>query len=202
MITAQDLKRVRWSILAALLMAGAGAAAAYATHQATLEARAAATRAEAKQKEARNRLMRARDEQAEITAKIGRFGDLAAIGVVGEERRLEWVERIREIRSARRLYDLQYEIAPQRPLDAAAAPGSSGSFEFLSSTMRLQMDLLHEVDLIHFLDDLEHSVSAFVRPQSCTVERTGLSGSTGAGALLRAECTLDWITIRERKNDT
>ncbi len=202
MITPQDLKRVRWSILAALLMVAAGGAALYATHQATLQARAAANKAEAKQQEAHNKLMRARDEQAEITAKIGRFGDLAADGIVGEERRLEWVERIREIRAARRLFDLQYEIAPQRPLDAAAAPGSSGSFEFLSSTMRLQMDLLHELDLIHFLDDLEHSVSAVVRPERCIVERTGNSGPSGTGALLRAECTLDWITIRERKGST
>jgi hypothetical protein len=200
MITAQDFKRVQWSILGALLMAAVGGAAVFATHQATLEARAQARKAEAVLKDARNKLMRARDEQAEITAKIGRFGQLVASGVVGEERRLEWVERIREIRSARRLYDLQYEIAPQRPLDAATAPGSSGSFEFLSSTMRLQMDLLHEQDLIHFLGDLEHSVSAFVRPESCRVERTGAAAT--AGAQLRAECTLDWITIRERKGST
>jgi hypothetical protein len=146
--------------------------------------------------------MRARDEQAEISAKIGRFGELAAAGIVGEERRLEWVERIREIRSVRRLYDLQYEIAPQRPLDANAAPGNSGSFEFMSSTMRLQLDLLHEQDLIHFLDDLEHSVSAFVRPERCSVERSGAAGPAGSIALLKAECTLDWITIRERKSST
>lgn len=200
MITAEDLKRVRWSILGALLMAAAGGATAFATHQATLQARADAKKAEAVLKDARNKLARARDEQAEITAKIGRFGDLVARGVIGEERRLEWVERIREIRAARRLYDLMYEIAPQRPLDAAAAPGASGDFEFLSSIMRLQMDLLHEDDLIHFLGDLEHSVSAFVRPENCRVERSG--AATAAGALLRAECTLDWITIRERKGST
>lgn len=200
MITSKDLKRVRWSILGALVMAGIGGALLFATHQATLEARIAAKKASIEMQEARNQLSRARDEQAEITAKIGRFRDLIEAGVVGEERRLEWVERIREIRSSHRLYDLQYEIAPQRPLDPAAAPGASGSFEFLSSTMRLQMDLLHEEDLIHFLDDLEHSVSAFVRPEHCVLERTGSSAASGAGAQLRAECSLNWITIRERKD--
>lgn len=198
-MTKDDFKHIRWSLLLALLMVALGAAALLLTHRVALEQRKAAQQAQTRLDEARSRLARARDEEAEIKSKIGRFDDLLAAGVIGTEKRLEWVEQIKAIKSARRLYDLQYEIAPQRPLDAAIAPGTSGSYEFLSSTMRLQMQLLHEVDLMQFLDDLRGSAHVYLRPERCSVERTGRDGRTSSGPQLKADCVLDWITIREQK---
>ena len=197
-----DFRRIAWSLLLALAMLAIGAVAVLASQRATVESRRLAKEAQAKLNEARNKLARARDEEAEIKSKIGRFNDLLAVGIIGEEQRLEWVERIRAIKAARRLYDVQYEISPQRVLDPAIAPGTSGSFEFLSSNMRLQMQLLHEGDLVHFLDDLQGSVRAYVRPESCSVERINSGKAERVGAQLKAECMLDWITIRERKGST
>ncbi len=198
-MTKDDFKHIRWSLLLALLMVALGAAALLLTHRVALEQRKAAQQAQTRLDEARSRLARARDEEAEIKSKIGRFDDLLAAGVIGTEKRLEWVEQIKAIKSVRRLYDLQYEIAPQRPLDAAIAPGSSGSYAFLSSTMRLQMQLLHEVDLMQFLDDLRGSAHVYLRPERCSVERTGRDGRPASGPQLKADCVLDWITIREQK---
>lgn len=203
MITSDDFRRVRWALLGALAMAALGAAILFLTHRATQQARIEARQSEARLRESAGKLKQARDEQSEIASRIGRFGELAQSGVIGEERRLEWIERIKAIRAARKLYDMQYEIVPQRPLAATVAPGESGNFEFLASSMKLSMDLLHEEDLLNFLDDLSRTPGAFVRPESCTLERTGTSENTGkyvVGPQLRATCVVDWITIRERKD--
>lgn len=198
-MSADDFKRIRWSLLLALVMTAIGVAAVAYARQATLRQKSETQAAQAHLREIRDKLARARDEEAEIKSRIGQFNTLVATGIIGAEQRLEWVERINAIRSARGLYDLQYEIAPQRPLDPSIAPGPSGSFEFLSSNMRLQMDLLHEEDLLRLFGDLRGTVHAYVRPQRCTIERIAQgSAARGSGAQLKADCVLDWITIQQR----
>jgi len=200
-MSAEDFKRIRWSLLLALVMIAIGIAAVLYARQATLQQRGETQAAQARLGEVRSKLARARDEEAEIKSKIGRFDTLVAGGILGAEQRLEWVERIKDIRAARGLYDVQYEIAPQRPLDPTIAPGSSGNFEFMSSSMRLQMDLLHEEDLLHFLGDLRGTVHAYVRAQRCTIERIAQGpAARDSGAQLKADCVLDWITIQQRKS--
>lgn len=196
MIAREDLRRLGWSLIAAAAMVAVGAGTLLASRATALEHRRLYDQAAAELREAQQQLARARDQESEINGKIGRFNALVAAGIIGEEERLAWVERIKAIKTARRLLDLEYEIAPQRGLDPAVAPGSSGPFEFRSSVMRLQMDLLHELDLLRFLADLEDSVPAFVRPQRCSIER--LPGDAGP---MKADCLLDWVTIRGRKSD-
>jgi hypothetical protein len=146
----------------------------------------------------RGTLLRAHQEQTEIRQKIARFHQLAQTGVLGEERRLDWIERIKEIESARRLSEVRFEMSPRRPIDPAFAPGPSGSFEFYASSMRLEMTLLHEGDLIGLIEDLRGSVGALLRPRQCLIERLPGAEPRPAEAQLRAACTIDWITIREQ----
>lgn len=200
-ITAQDFPRLRWSlILGGVLIAasvGAVAASLHAERQAEREFR----QAQAQQNEARSRLARASEEEAEIRQKIGRYKEMAARGHIGQEHRLEWIETIAEIKNRRRLMDLDYELSPQRPVDAALLPGGAvaGSHEFFASTMKLRMQLLHEEDLLGFLGDLVGNVQAVVHVRSCHVERLPRSGAErGVGAQLRADCVIEWITLRER----
>ena len=66
--------------------------------------------------------------------------------------------------------------------------------------MKLQMKLLHEGDLLNFINDVRREAKAYVRVRNCTVTRTTRSGSpTGETALLNADCQLDWITILPNK---
>ena len=198
-----NFRRIRLALAAAILMAAAGALLVYAAfefNQAAGKSKAAALAARA---DRQGKLARARDEEQEMKQKIARYHQLAARGVIGEEHRLDWVERIRAIRQARKLYDIQYEIAPQQPLDAAVAPGASAGHDFLASAMQMRMRLLHEEDLLNFLADLRAAGLAYIRVRRCGVERLpkGAAADTeGVPPQLEADCAIDWITIRERKN--
>lgn len=197
-----DFRRIRLSLAAAVVMLAAGGALVYASMQLNQAEKKSRTAAQAKRLDNQGRLARARDEELEIKKKIARYNDLSARGIFGEERRLDWVERIRAIKNERKLFDIQYEITPQQTIDAATLPGASASYEFLSSTMQMRMKLLHEEDLLNFIGDLRTTAQAFIRVRRCDVERLPKATSEvrGLPPQLAADCTIEWITVRERKS--
>lgn len=148
------------------------------------------------QNETRTRLARADDDEREIREKIARYQELVAQGRTVPERRLDWVETLRSIQETRRLLGLDYEISPQKPLDSKSGP--VGGHEFLASPMKLQMPLLHEDDLLGLLADLSARVQALVSVRKCTIERLPFDASRQNPATLRADCEIDWITLREK----
>lgn len=177
-------------LLIAALLAGAAAAVALRHHEET-ERRLNAARAALA--DTRAMLARAHDDEREIRARIVRYQEIIAKGRTQPERRLEWVETLRDIRESRRLLGLDYEIAPQRPLDDKAP--EAGGHLFLASPMRLEMPLLHENDLLGLLTDLQAQTQALLSVRKCRIERTGAAPSAGA---LKAACEIDWITLQEK----
>ena len=191
-----DFHRLRWSLLAAGLLAAVGAGAVAASLRMEQQAEQSFRQAQAQQQDARARLARIGDEEAVIRRQIGRYQEIAARGHLGRERRLEWIEAIARIVAHRRLRDPDYELSPQRPLADGVLPGSH---DVLASTMKLRLELLHEEDLLGFLGDLADKVPAVVQVRSCHVERLPPgSAERGSGARLRADCVIDWVTLRER----
>jgi hypothetical protein len=200
-ISTNDFVRIRWGLgfllLAILLAFAMTTTARKLVEKAQTEQR----QLEAQQREIRARLSRAPDEERELRTKIALFQQLQERGVIGQEERLNWVEQIARIKTARRLFDLQYEIAPQKALGDSLLPGGAvaGDYEFMSSTMNLQMPLLHENDLLGFLADLQRTVHAHLLVRDCAIERLPQSTERGVAAQLRAVCTIDWITLREKR---
>lgn len=189
-----DLHRLRASVMAGVLTFSSGGLLLYFGHQGRESAELARLSAVTLRGEAEGRLQRVRNEENEIKRDALLFYQLQERGVIGEERRLDWVELIEEIRDKRRLLDLRYEIAPQRPLDA----GASDDFVFSVSSMKVHVKLLHEEDLTRLLGDLRHQAKALIRVRSCNVERLPPAVAERAGdrANLQAECEIDWLTLR------
>ena len=77
-------------------------------------------------------------------------------------------------------------------------PGKPAPVDFHSSTMKVELALLHEEDLLRFLSDLRDSGNAYYSVRRCDVSRTGqaLSGATMTPRL-RANCEIELITIRD-----
>jgi len=189
---ASDLRALRGSLLAALLMIGCGLAAVHFALAANGAGARLREAAQAQRNDLEGKLRRVRSEESEIRTEAVIFDALRAAGVVGEERRLEWVELIKEIGARRDLPRLRFELAAQRPIDPTAQDG----YAFFASTMKLQAQLLHEEDLTRLLSDLRDRASALIQPRSCTLKRL-LASELGSPAQLQAECEIDWVTLRE-----
>ena len=74
-------------------------------------------------------------------------------------------------------------------------PLSMGQYQLRGSKMQLHMDLLHEMDLLNFFDDLRQS--GYFAVQDCALKRGG-AASTGQTASLSADCSLLWLTLGDR----
>jgi hypothetical protein len=186
------------AIIAAALLA-IGATAVVGAQQFLQKARAEQKKVATEREAAQNKLARATDEEREIREKLAEYQALRDRGLIGDEQRQSWVERLGQIKAARKLYDVKYTIDPQRPADYPGIAGA-GDVEFLASPMKLDMTLLHEEDLFRFLEDLRGALSSHVVVRSCTMQRLDQAGSErGVAPRLRAECALDLVTIRDRK---
>jgi hypothetical protein len=151
--------------------------------------------AQARQSETRARLARVNEDERDIREKIVRYQEIIQRGLTEPERRLQWVETLKSIKESRRLLGLNYEIAPQRPLDPKQV--TSGGYDFLVSTMKLDLPMLHEEDLLGLLADLSSQVNTLLSVKSCQIERIGPGAK--AGGNLKATCEIDWIKLQEKR---
>jgi len=170
-LTAEEWKRLALPLAAALALLAAGAALIW--HQRLVAAREAqqllAARAERAQ--AQERLSRIAEEEREVREKIEVYRQLRDLQIVGEERRLEWVDAMARIRASRELLDLRYTVEPQKLLRSVS--GKPAAVDFYASTMKVDLALLHEGDLLGFLADLRASAKAYYSVQRCQITRTG-----------------------------
>ena len=143
---------------------------------------------------AQERVSKVSEEEREIRQNFVSFEQMRASGIVGEQSRLDWIEAIARIKNSRKLFEIRYSIEAQKSLDYPGIVSGAGA-EFVVSRMKLEMMLLHEEDLLGFLDDLRAAGKAHVSVKHCTVARTE-SGGTALQPRLRAECLIDLVSIR------
>jgi hypothetical protein len=197
-----DIKKLQWSILLLVVLAAIGGGLVFLAQNSLKQAQITHRQAIAQRGDAQTKLSRARDEEREIRDKIDHYKELLERGYIGPEQRLVWVEEIKRLKEARKLIDIQYEFLPQKPVDTLLIPEGpvGGGYEYLTSTMKLQMQLLHEDDLLGFLQDLKKNVQAYVVTRDCHIERSSSTNAPlrGPRPQLKADCTLEWITLREK----
>lgn len=197
----ENLLRLRWSIVFLLVALLVAAMLAVGINNLLRDARREQQALATQVNDIRSRVDRAHDEEQEMRGRIERYQAMADKDIIGQEERLDWVEQIGRIKTARRLLNVEYEIQPQGPISPAALPGgaSAGPYDIMASTMTLRMQLLHEDDLLGFIADLRQAVHAHLMIRNCRIERTATGDGPGLRPQLLADCTIDWITLRERK---
>lgn len=129
---------------------------------------------------------------------IMRFGPvyerLEAVGFIGAEQRLDWVDSLRTANAEAQLYGVEYRIGQQEPFPAASL-GAAG-LDMRQSSMRVKLPLLHEGDLMGFFERVAESRRGVFVITGCSMTRLG-STVSAEQPNLSAECDLSWITIEE-----
>jgi hypothetical protein len=195
--TREELRKLALPSALALALLAAGAAIIWSGDAALAAAKRQIAAAEAERAQAAERLARISEEEREVTAKLDVYKQLKSLNILGEERRLEWADAITRIRTQRELLDLSYRVDRQKLL--LSAPGKPANVDIFASTMRVQLALLHEEDLLRFLNDLRNSGNAYYSVKSCTLNRTGPTATgTTITPRLRADCEIDLVTIIDR----
>jgi hypothetical protein len=136
-------------------------------------------------------------EKQTIIQYLPVYNDLLQDGFIGEERRIEWIEMLREIHAQYKLFSIDYSISLQERFRPTFI-SNIGNFIMNRSTMKLDLDMLHEGDLINLLNGLKEQTTPFI-VRDCEMTRPiGAAINTKkVVANLSASCEIDWLTLRD-----
>jgi hypothetical protein len=191
----QDLRQLRWPLVAASVLMIAGAATLWYAERYLDLARQQQAAALKQRVAAQERVAKASEEEREIRSHLVFYQRMVDAGIVGARNRLDLIEKITAIKSQLKVFDIKYNIEPQKPVDY---PGitQTGAMEFVTNRIQLDMMLLHEEDLFNFLRDLRQEGQSLVSVRNCRLsrlDRGGTSGSLVPG--VQVQCSIDLINL-------
>jgi hypothetical protein len=187
--TLRDLQKLQWHALLAVVLLVLAVALGLWSQQRLKQAQTERASADSQLQQIDKRLRQVRTEEQEIKARTTLFQQLENSGMTGEEKRLEWIELLRELQQQLRLPGMNYEFGPQLSME----PVAGAAYAYHSSHLRLQLKLVHEADLLNFTQQLQQRAKAMVLVRSCRVSRTPDAASL---AQLSADCDMEWVTLR------
>jgi len=137
-------------------------------------------------------------EKETIVQYLPRYQALINKGFVGEERRLDWVSDLRAQHKNYKLFSIQYSIGLQEPYKPSFA-SNLGGFAFNRSVMTLDLDMLHEGDILQLTEAIGKKNGEVFMLRDCEMTRLNSGGalSNQLTPNLHAKCELDWLTLRE-----
>ena len=187
-----DSLKAPLALLALVAIAG-GALVTYTRTQIINDQRVLAAQ-EGQLREARTRYQRSGDEREMIVRFIGPYQELRARGLVGPERRINWLEALRASNRQAQLFGAEYQIGTQQPYPFAQELNAP-KLGMAQSVMKLNLRLAHEGELMRFLRSLESQNVGIFDINQCALERAGNASPERVQPNLTAECELAWITI-------
>jgi len=117
-------------------------------------------------------------------------------GFIGREHRLNWIETLRAASERIKLPGLTYDISPQEEYSPEFST-NMGRFALYSSTMKLNISMLHEGDLLHLIKDMNEHAEGIFTITKCRFIRTSKKLIEKRDAKnIMADCELQWINIR------
>jgi hypothetical protein len=199
-ITRDDLKRLLLPIAVAAVLIAAGVGCLAVSDIAIEKATKAHDAAKLQRAEAQKRVAQRAEEERQINLDLVYYRKMVERGMVGTEDRLSLIDLIAKIKNENKLFDIRYNIEPQKPLDYAGI-SRAGSLDLVASRVKLNMLLLHEGDLLRFLDDLQAAGKSYVAVRRCAIERIERAASNSQAVVprLESECQIDLIALKQVK---
>jgi len=193
----KDLPRTRGLLIISVLTLVLGAIIAYVSIGVLIEAQQSKITADREWSEAHRKLERTKSEKEDLQGYYHQYQNLVEQNVIGQERRLDWIEAIEKIRNKLNIFSVKYKLEPQETLNFETVT-TSNSFDLHRSNMTLDFSLLHEGQLLNFLDTLSKEAKGMYLLESCTLTRNDFVRQLRFIPNLQAKCTLGWITLNEK----
>jgi hypothetical protein len=127
------------------------------------------------------------------------YSEYKSTGLVGEERRLSWIESLESVNEVLRLPTLGYSLKPQEEFKRPNFSLKRG-VEVMSSPMELSIGMLHEEDLFALLEGLRLSIRNLFTVDECSIVRQNSVNRSleTRKTNLRSQCTIRWVTINAK----
>jgi len=151
----------------------------------------------------RNRRNNALQDREYLETYSKDYESLQARNIIGDERRLDWMEELDKLRRQNLVIDFGYNISPQS-IYSSLPTLDSGNLNINYSEMKLQFDLLHEEQLLNFLSAMQKQVQGHYQLKECKMQLASTNNKDiednipQVSVNIKAECTGGWITLKNR----
>ncbi|MBU1426977.1 MAG: hypothetical protein KKH12_03880 [Gammaproteobacteria bacterium] len=189
-----DLPILKWSLGALMLSLALSAGIVYLSNSYLEQSLKERQTAQQQLFDARAQLLSAQNDKENMAAYAYEYNSLLLQKVIGDEQRLDWLEGLEKLRQQGSVLDFKYTIAPQQNY-APNPPIDAGNFKLSRSGMSLQIDLLHEEQLLHLFAEMRGKLNGWFMLDGCTLSRTS---TTEELAPLKATCTGGWFTMKNK----
>ncbi len=196
-MTPQDRRKLQWPIIGLVLaIMIVGLLVTYAD-QYRAENELALQTQQNLLNQARQKFQSSGIEKETIIQYLPIYNKFLASGFVGEERRIEWIEALRQIHAQHKLFSIDYSIGLQESYNPSFLP-NLGNFKLKRSVMNLKLDMLHEGDLLALLDGLHEQTTPFI-VRECEIKRPvgAVVNAKNMVSNMQANCEIDWLTLRD-----
>lgn len=146
--------------------------------------------------QAEQRFRTSGQEKDTIIQYLPEYQRLIDIGFIGQEKRLEWVDGLRRIHKDQKLFNISYSINPQEAYTIGILP-NLGDFTLNRSVMKLELNMLHEGDLITLVEKLRAEQGSTFIVRDCELTRVTAAKPNTFVPNMLGKCELDWLTLRE-----
>ncbi len=193
--SADDLGEIKWSLLACLL--SVGIAVGLINYSAGIQQQSLKELQQAQRQlnAARDQLLTAQSDQENMASYQMEYDALVTQKVIGSEQRLDWLEGLEKLRRQNLTPDFKYSISPQSAY-TPNPPLNAGNFALSISPMSMELDLLHEGQLLSFFEALNRQMPGWFLLDKCALSR--VDSTQNAGVMLKAACAGGWFTMKNR----
>lgn len=123
-------------------------------------------------------------------------------GIIESENRLSWINAMESAVNKKLITSVQYKIGKQELYKDSALASVFPDIEVFISSMSIDMELLHEVDLYSFINELNKSAKGLFEIKSCELSATTKTAEAILESMtdrnLKARCNINWYNIRPR----
>jgi len=126
-----------------------------------------------------------------------RYQQFSRLGFVGMESRLDWIETLRATTDKLTLPRVSYAMKPQlkavSPVESIVA---GDNIQIHVSKLDLEMSLVHELDLLRFVDELQQNAPGLIKVDGCNMSWQGDERpNPSAAPNILASCSVNIYSI-------
>lgn len=123
-------------------------------------------------------------------------------GIIESKNRLSWINAMESAVNKKLITSVQYKIGKQEIYKDSALASVFPDIDVFISSMSIDMELLHEVDLYSFINELNKSAKGLFEIKSCELSTTVKTAEVILDSVtdrnLKARCNINWYNIRPR----
>jgi len=155
-------------------------------------------------KQIKNKYHTAVNQKALLDKFEKSYINLNSAGIVGEEKRLNWVVSLEKIIKENKIPYIKYKINERQLFTSESLSQSYPGITLYKSKMILDMQLLHEGDMYTLFNAFAKQAKGLFDIQNCSIKRKPVRNESLAksisGKNLTATCVLNWYTLTKQTN--